>query len=673
MAERLTLKDPHKEVRIFSIRMLVAALGMVVLFGVLLYRYADLQIRHYERYSTASERNRVQLLPVPPKRGLIYDRSGQLLAQNVASYSLTVVKEQVDDLEATLALLRSLVSIDDDDVAKFRKRLRERRPYQAVPLRFRLTEQEIAVIAINRYRLPGVDVDAELVRYYPHGELFAHALGYVGRISEEEEAKLDPVNYSGTHYMGKIGVERYYEEALHGTVGYQNVETNARGRVLRVLERTDPAPGQDIHLYLDAHLQQVAQEALAGWRGAVVAIEPKTGGVLALVSTPSFDPNLFVNGIPAKTYQELRDSPDMPLYNRALQGQYPPGSTVKPMYALAGLHYGVVTPFTRVHDPGFYQLPGDSRRYRDWNWKTGGHGSVDLKQSVAQSCDVYYYDLAHKLGVDRLHDFSVPFGFGAPTGIDNTHERGGLMPSRAWKRTAKRVAWFPGETLSVGIGQGYMMATPLQLAVMTATIANRGLRHPPRLVRQIGDTPLEPLNPKPVEVSDPAYWDVVIDAMEEVVHGPRGTGRSMAKNLSYRIAGKSGTAQVVGYAQGIKYDASKVHERRRDHALFVAFAPADDPKIAVAIIVENGEHGGSMAGPIARKVLDAYLLPPPAPEAAPAPAVAAAVPVSAAPAVSTPAVAAAPTAGAPTSAPPAAGTPAAGSPAATAPTEVSAQ
>ena len=606
MQEVQHFKDHQREARIFRNRVLVMAGFMLLLASILLYRYYDLQIVNYQEYATQSDRNRVQLLPIAPRRGVIYDRNGVVLADNRASFSLTVVVEQVGDLEQTLTNLRALIAIDDNDMRRFRKAVRERRPYQPIPLRFRLTEQEIAVIAINRHRLPGVDVDAELVRYYPQGDLFAHALGYVGRISEEDLKQLDPVAYSGTHHIGKIGIERYYEAQLHGEVGTQQVETNARGRVLRVLERSDPTPGADLELYLDAKVQRVAQEALGDNRGAVVAIDPKTGGVLALVSTPSYDPNLFVNGISGEDYRQLRDSPDMPLYNRALQGQYPPGSTMKPFYALGGLHYGIVTAQTRISDPGFYQLPGDSRHYRDW--KRGGHGSVDLKQSVAQSCDIYYYDLAHKMGIDRLHDFTVQFGFGAVTGIDNTHERPGNMPSRAWKRANRKMAWFPGETLSAGIGQGYVLATPLQLAAATATFANRGVRHSPRLVRAIDGKAVEvPLLP-PVKLADEADWDIVADAMREVIHGARGTARAIAVGAPYEMAGKTGSAQVVGYAQGIKYDVSKVHVRQRDHALFIAFAPLHDPQIAVGIIVENGEHGGSTAAPIVRKVFDAWLL-----------------------------------------------------------------
>ena len=606
MQQRITLKDPYHELRIFRMRMVLAVLVMLVLFGVLIGRYFHLQVVEYERYRTESDRNRVQLLPVAPRRGLIFDRSGELLADNLASFSLDIVKERVDNLDDTIKRLRALVDIDDRDVEKFHRRLRDRRPYQPVPLKLHLSEEEIAIVAINRFRLPGVQVDAELARYYPGGALFAHALGYVGRISEKDLDRIDPVNYDGTHYIGKLGVESYYEDQLHGKVGYQNVETNARGRVLRVLERTDGDPGANLTLFLDANLQRVAAEALGAELGSVVAIDPTNGGVLALVSTPSFDPNLFVTGISGKDYAALRDSPDRPLYNRALQGVYPPGSTIKPMYALAGLHYGAVTPSTQIADPGFYQLPGDNRHYRDW--KRGGHGTVDLKIAVAQSCDVYFYDLARRLTIDKLHDFSVQFGLGSQTGIDNTHEAGGLMPSREWKKRARKMTWFPGETLSAGIGQGYVLTTPLQLAVMTSVIANRGERYQPRLVHRIGTDEIPVPAAERFQVSDPDYWNVIIDAMQEVVHGPRGTAKGISQGLAYHIAGKTGTAQVVGYAQGIKYDASQVAKRRRDHALFIAFAPVEDPQIAAAILVENGEHGSSTAAPIARKLFDAYLL-----------------------------------------------------------------
>ncbi len=607
MLEKVALKDTHTEKRIFADRMLIAGLLVFLLLGILAWRYFNLQILDHDTYSTQSDRNRVTLQPIAPKRGLIFDRTGELLAENVPTYSLVVVKERVEDLDETLSILQQLITIDDDHLKKFERRLRRRRPYEAVPLKLKLTEQEIATIAVNRYRLPGIDIDARLARRYPHGELFAHVLGYVGRINEAEQLELDEVNYSATHLIGKIGIEKFYEGILHGQVGHQNVETNARGRVLRVLERQDPVPGEDLTLYLDTVVQQVAHEALGAERGSVVAIDTRTGGVLAMVSTPSFDANLFVGGISRKDYSALRDSVDLPLFNRALQGQYPPGSTVKPVYGLAGLHYGVVTPHYSVRDPGWYQLPNDERYYRDW--KKGGHAErVNLHQSIVESCDTYFYDLAFKLGIDRIHEFSSSFGLGAATGIDNTHERSGLLPSRDWKRKFKRLPWFPGETLNVGIGQGYMLTTPLQLAAMTAALANRGEGFVPQLLMKRGGDRTSPVSRSAMKVSE-QYWDVIIKSMRDVVHGYKGTAKRIGIGANYRMAGKTGTAQVVSIAQGEEYDAEQLAKRKHDHALFVGFAPLDEPQIAVAVIVENGGSGSSAAAPIARKVFDAYLLP----------------------------------------------------------------
>jgi penicillin-binding protein 2 len=469
-----------------------------------------------------------------------------------------------------------------------------------------MSDEEIATVAINRYRLPGVEVEAQLVRHYPMGELFVHALGYVGRINEHELQALDPKDYAGTHHIGKLGIEREYEDILHGSVGYENVETNARGRVLRVLDSTPPVPGSDLHLHLDAYVQQVAFDALQGERGAIVAIDPATGGVIAFVSTPAYDPNLFIRGISHADYAALRDSVDRPLFNRALQGQYPPGSTVKPIFALAGLEYGVMTPNTMVPDPGWYQLPNDERQYRDW--KKGGHGAlVGLFQAIAESCDVYFYELANRLGVDRLHAFSSHFGLGERTGIDLPNESRGLMPSREWKRQSQRRPWYPGETLSLGIGQGYMLATPLQLADAAAVLATRGKRMQPHLVARIGDEAVEPKWVDGVSLRKPEYWDLVQSAMEGVVHSLRGTAKGISKGMDYRIAGKTGTAQVVTIQRNARGDAIDEEEkRRRDHALFIAYAPADNPRLAIGIIVENGEHGSSTAAPIARKVFDAY-------------------------------------------------------------------
>jgi penicillin-binding protein 2 len=608
MPRHVALKDPLREIRIFSARTAIAMLVVLGLLAAILIRYYSLQITSYETYRTQSERNRVQLQPLPPKRGLIYDRNGVLLADNRPSYMLSIVREQVPDLESTLQELQDLVPVSESDLDNFHKKLTRRRPYEAVPLRFRLTEAERARLAVNRYRLPGVVVDAQLLRHYPHGELFSHALGYVGRINEREAFELDESDYRGTFHVGKVGVEKYYEDVLHGTVGYQNVETNAHGRVLRVLERHDPTPGADLTLHLDIRVQQAAFDALGDRRGAVVAIDPVTGGVLALVSTPGFDTNLFVNGISSADYSALRDSLDVPLFNRAVQGQYPPGSTVKPMMGMAGLESGLVTPETTVPDPGWYRLPGDSRRYRDWILRIRGTGhapKVDLRMAIAESCDVYFYDLARRLTIDRMHDYLENFGLGQRTGIDTTNERRGVLPSTRWKREAMAQPWYPGETLSAGIGQGYVLTTPLQLAVATTVLASRGERRVPRLLQAIDGEPAPAPALEPFVASE-QHWEAVHGGMLEVVHGKRGTAKKLSQDIQYQMAGKTGTAQVIGIAQNAVYKEEEVAERHRHHGLFIAFAPEEAPTIAVAIIVENGGGSGA-ASPIARKVIDTWL------------------------------------------------------------------
>ena len=609
MAQTITLKDTRRELRIYGGRTAVAVFAVLVALFLIFLRYFNLQVTGYETYRTQSERNRVQLQALPPKRGLIYDRHGALLAANRPSHILSLVRERVPDLEGTLAALGELVTVDEDDLEAFHRRVDQRRPYEPVPLRFRLTEEERARLAVNRHRLPGVVVDAQLMRHYPQGELFTHAIGYVGRINEREAARLDASDYRGTFHIGKTGIERRYEDTLHGEVGYQNVETNAHGRVLRILDRFDPEPGRDLVLNLDSTLQRVATEALGDQRGAVVAMDPATGGVLALVSTPVFDGNLFVNGISSRDYSALRDSPDVPLFNRAVQGQYPPGSTIKPLMGLAGLESGLVTPETTVPDPGWYRLPGDSRRYRDWILRIRGTGhapEVDLHMALAESCDVYFYDLARRLTVDRMHDYLAPFGLGSRTGIDTTNERPGVLPSSDWKRRTLGQPWYPGETLSVGIGQGYMLATPVQLAAATAAIANRGVFHVPQLVRRIGGETVAPAATRVIEAA-PETWDAIHEGMRAVVHGERGTAKLIARGLQYTMAGKTGTAQVIGIAQGEVYDENEIAERHRNHGLFVAFAPLEAPTIAVAVIVENG-GGSTAASPIAREVIDAWLL-----------------------------------------------------------------
>lgn len=609
MSEHLQIKDHHREARIFVRRVGVAGVLIFGLLFVVYLRYYRLQIIEHEDYVTRSDRNRVQVQAIPPTRGLIYDRRGKLLAENRPSYTLSIVREQTPNLDQTLATVRGLVDVDDDSLAAFNERLKQRRrPFEAIPLRYRLSEDEIARLAVNEYRLEGVEVSAELVRYYPSGELFAHSIGYVGRINERELSDFDEetyARYSGTYTVGKLGLEKYYESELLGQVGSQHVEINARGRVLRVLDSQPPQAGQNLTLYLDSHLQQVAHEALEGRRGSVVAIEVATGGVVAMISTPAFDPNLFVTGISFADYKALNESPDLPLFNRTLQGQYPPGSTLKPMLGLAGLYYNVIDQNSSVRDPGYYQLENEERMYRDW--KKGGHGArIAINTAIEQSCDVFFYDLSFRMGIDRMYEFGSHFGLGRLTDIDVPNEQPGNWPSKGWKRKARGLPWFPGDSLNVGLGQGAVLATPLQLAVMTATLAGKGVRKRPQLVSQVGDEIRAPEIVDELSVL-PSDWLIIDAAMQSVVHGLHGTAQVIRRGLTYKIAGKTGTAQVIGIAQGEDYDAKKIRERYRDHALFIAFAPADAPRLAVAIIVENGEHGSSTAAPIARKIFDAYL------------------------------------------------------------------
>lgn len=608
MTDELTLKDSHTEMRLYSSRVVLAAVFVLLCLLLIAGRYFNLQIVQHESYVTASENNRVHVQAIAPQRGLITDRHGKLLAENKPSYTLNIVKERGGDVEAIIARLMPRFAFGEKALRRIRKQLKNSRPFMPVPLKFNLDDAEIAWLAVNQHELPGVEVAAQLARHYPKSDLYAHVIGYTGRINERELKRIDTENYNGTHHIGKIGLERYYEDILHGRVGYQNVEVNAYGRVIRVLNSDAPQPGQNLRLYLDDKVQQAAFEALGNYRGAIVAIEVATGGVLAMASTPSFDANKFVSGVSSKQYRAWRDSPDLPLFNRAIQGQYPPGSTVKPIFALAGLYNDVVSIEHTVADPGFYRLPNDKRLYRDW--KKWGHGKrIGLHDAIKQSCDVYFYDLAHRMGIGAIADFGTLFNFGRKTGIDVPSERAGIMPSTVWKRGSRGQAWFPGETLSAGIGQGYMLATPLQLAVATATLAGKGERRAPRIVAKVNGEPAPVPNIDPIAVKRESDWQAVFAAMEAVVHEQRGTAKGISKGLQYRIAGKTGTAQVVGIAQGEEYDAEKLAERHRDHALFIGFAPADNPQIAVAAVVENGEHGSSTAAPMVRKVMDAFLLP----------------------------------------------------------------
>lgn len=607
------LKDPNREKRIFAFRTIIALLFVLGLSLALVLRLYDLQVVNNEHFQVLSDKNRMQLQSITPNRGLIYDRNGVLLAENRPVFSVAIVPESTPDIDEALLKIDAVVTLSESQVERFRTQLkRARRPYQPVTVKSKLSEEEIARIEVRRHELPGVEIIAELARYYPLGEATAHSLGYVGRINERELTKVDEKNYSATNYIGKLGVERFYESLLHGTVGFQTVETNASNRVLRTLDRIDPVPGKDLVLHLDARLQQRAIELLDGRRGAVVAMEPETGGVLALVSTPSFDPNLFVTGIDVKSYAALRDSLDLPLFNRAIKGQYPPGSTIKPMIGLGGLDMGATTIDYSIMDYGWYQLKNDERIYRDW--KREGHGRVDLKAAIAESCDTYFYELAFNMGVDGMSKYLGKFGFGENMTLDIPEARSGILPTRDWKRALRGVPWFPGDSLNMGIGQGFMLATPLQLATATSVFALNGKWKPPVMLKEVleedlfSDVPRRDVEIPVLEIKSDTHWEFSHEAMEEVMHGRKGTARASGRNAAYRMAGKTGTAQVVGIAQGEKYDAEALAERHRDHALFVGYAPAENPEIVVAVIVENGGGGSTSAAPVARQLFDAWLL-----------------------------------------------------------------
>ncbi|WNK19141.1 penicillin-binding protein 2 [Halomonas piscis] len=605
-----TLKNTEQELRIFRRRALLALVVVVALTALLVGRLVYLQVVEHDKYSTRSESNRVRVEPLPPTRGLVYDRNGVLLAENRPTYNLTLVRERVDDLDRTLERLVTLLELPQDDVAAFKKRSRQRqRPFQPALLMSDLTQEQIARLAVNRHRLPGVEVEAQLLRYYPHARIMSHALGYVGRINAEELKNLDAGRYAGTHFIGKTGIERFYEQQLHGQAGLRKVETNARGRVLRELGRQDPVPGKNLTLTLDTDMQQLAFDLLDGRRGSIVAIQPDSGDILALASAPGFDSNRFVTGIDVASYQALQQDIDLPLFNRAIRGRYPTGSTIKPFVAVAGLREGVITPNKTINDPGYFQLPNDSRRYR--NWLRWGHGRVDMERSLAVSNNTYYYSLAHDLGIDKLERQLGAFGMGQRVGHDIQGESSGLLPSREWKRERYNQSWYPGETLSVGIGQGYLQLTPLQLAAATATLANKGDWVKPHLASSIGDEPLPdelPDTPDDIDLPDPSGWDTVFSGMEKVLSGHEGTARRTGKGLEYRMAGKSGTAQVFSLGRDERYNAEELAERLRDHALFIAFAPVEDPQIAVAVIVENAGGGSTHAAHLARAMTDAWLL-----------------------------------------------------------------
>ncbi|MDH3333388.1 MAG: penicillin-binding protein 2 [Gammaproteobacteria bacterium] len=619
-----SIKDVHSERRLFLARVILAIVVSLLLMGTVVARLVQLQVVDHELFAEKSQGNRVRIEPVPPIRGLVFDRKGRVIAENLPAYQLELIPEQVDDLDDTLKRLASINLIESEDIQRFKDLSRSGPRFKPVTLEFRLTEEEIANFAIQRPRFPGVDFRPRLVRHYPDGELVAHAVGYVGALNTEDLQRLDPASYAGTSHTGKTGVEGSFESDLHGDAGYRHLIANARGRQVpsdtsELLDSLPvdqvPAPGANVYLTIDLELQRIAAKALEGRRGALVALDPRNGEILALVSAPAFDPNLFAVGMSTSQYRELSDSPDRPLFNRALRGAYPPGSTIKPILALAALETNATNLTRKTICHGYFQLPNDDHRYRDW--KPEGHGPVDLHDAIAQSCDVYFYEISGEIGIDNMHDYLSRFGLGTKTGVDVGGESSGLVPSREWKKNNFRdrdnQRWYHGETVIASIGQGYMLATPLQLAAAAGALATRGERYRPHMVAAVEDALtgerriMQPERLADVEIGNDFYWENVIGAMHDVMQGPRGTARAVGTGAPYEMAGKSGTAQVVSIAQDEEYDDAELEERQRDHALFIAFAPLDDPRIAVALIVENGESGSGLAAPIAKAIMDAYL------------------------------------------------------------------
>jgi len=610
--KRPSIQDPAAESQMFNQRALFGFAVVLICFCVVVFNQYKLQVVMHEHYMTRADGNRIKLIPQPPNRGLIYDRNGILLAENRPIHSVELIPEQVKNIAETLAEIARLIEITPERQQEFLKEVKYHRRFVSIAVKEHLTEQEVAIIAVNQHRLPGVTLEARLTRHYPFGELFTHALGYIGKINAKELAKLEEdgvsANYAASRDIGKIGLERFYESQLHGQVGFEQVEVNNRGRVIRILDSKPATSGEDLVLSIDMSLQQKAKELVGDNRGAVVAMDPRDGSILAFYSNPSYDPNLFVHGISGKNYRELLNSPDRPLVNRVTQGVYPPASTIKPHMAVLGLENGTVTEQTRIPDPGFYKLPNYSRAYRDHvKW---GHGWVDVYTAITKSCDTYFYDLAVKLGIDRISDYMKKFGFGSRTGIDVMEESSGLMPSKEWKRARHKQSWFPGDTVSLGIGQSYWSVTPMQLALSTAILVNDGQKPTPHMGRYFRsqglDTSLIAPLQTAMEVKDHNNWRIAKEAMRQTVMVQGGTGFNAFKGISYSAAGKSGTAQVINMAANQKYNANAIKEIHRDNAMFIAYAPAETPTILVTVALENAGGGGANAGPIARKMMDHY-------------------------------------------------------------------
>lgn len=587
-------------------RLSLLAAVLIILSLVLVLRLAYLQFSQFKRYATLSLKNQMSILPIAPPRGVILDKNGVILADNAPVYVLEIVPERVKHLDKTLKKLKALLpSVTDDDIDNFERARRQNLAYEPIPFKLKLTQEEVAIFASNQHLFPGVSIKARLMRYYPMGHAAAHLLGYVGRINEQELKEVNYTNYRATNFIGKSGIEKYYEDTLHGQVGYQQVETDVSGRTLRIISKQTPISGAKLYLTIDARLQQAAYDAMRDKRGAVVVMKTTGGDVLAMVSSPSYDPNLFVNGISNKDYQSLMNASDRPLYNRAVRGLYPPASTVKPFMGIAGLENGVITPDTKIYDPGWYRLPGIKHAYRDW--RRSGHGVVNLKRAITVSCDTYFYQLGNRMGITAMEDMFVQFGFGQLTHVDLYEEASGLVPSPNWKRRSKGLSWYPGDTLITSIGQGFMLASPLQLANATASLSQHGRRFRPHLLaktinEQQAKKPYKPEEQYPIQLENNEYWRIVTDAMQDVIKRDEGTAYRFGRKAPYSVAAKTGTAQVFGGTQYEKRRLTRMPEALRDHSLFIAFSPVESPEIAVAVLVENDV----VAASVAREVMDAY-------------------------------------------------------------------
>ncbi|HGZ6625632.1 TPA: penicillin-binding protein 2 [Vibrio parahaemolyticus] len=618
---RSQIRDYQAEARLFASRAIVAFFGIVVLMGLLVANMYNIQVNQFQDYQTRSNDNRIKVVPIAPNRGLIYDRNGVLLAENRPVFNLELTPEKIKDIDATIQELQTILEITPEQIERFHRERKRTRRFKSVPLLTQLNEKQVAVFSVNQYRFPGVEISATLKRYYPYGEVLTHVIGYVSRINDRDMQRLireeKDANYQATRDIGKLGIEKYYEDLLHGTAGYQEVEVNSRGRVIRTLKHVPPVPGKDIVLNLDINLQLYVHQLLDGRRGSAIVLDPRDNGVLAMVSSPSYDPNAFVHGISGKAYRDLLNDKNRPLVNRTTLGIYPPASTIKPFMAVAALQEGVITPNTTRNDPGYWRIPNsDTRPFRDWlRW---GHGRVDVIKSIEESVDTFYYQIAYDLGIDRISNWMMMFGFGDYTGIDIYEESKANMPTRDWKMSRHKTPWYKGDTIPVGIGQGYWTATPMQIAKATSVLVNNGAVSAPHLLKSTIDNgdnfeeqeTSEYVTYPPIQNVPEKYWDIAKEGMRRVNHGTRGTARRSFYNMSYQTAGKSGTAQVFGLGENEEYNADEIAEHLRDHALFTGFAPFDDPKVIVTLVLENAGGGSSNGGPMARKIFDRVVLGP---------------------------------------------------------------